>query len=214
MSKIFVAPAIAFLLAAPVFAQESPSADTSFTGPRAELFGGYEHTESHYRGGVGAPVTGKQGQSAAVGGVELGYDVPLGDRFVAGPLASYSINTTRDNCAGGAAQCVDPKMDWSVGGRVGAKLGTQALLYAKGAYVQTQESARQTVAGVGSTDRDWRGGWRAGVGAEYALSPRTYVKAEYDYTQTERFGLGQQGFTNTSLRQDRQAVVAGFGMRF
>ena len=215
MSKIFVAPAIAFLLASPGLAQTAGSADTSFTGPRAEVFGGYEHTDSHYSGGVGAPITGKHGQGAALGGVELGYDVPLGDRFIAGPLASYSINTTRKGCPAGAAQCVDPTMDWSIGGRVGAKVGDKALIYGKGAYVETQSRAKLAAAGgTTTTSRDWNGGWRAGAGAEYALSPRTYVKAEYDYTKTNRFDLAPQGFTNTSLRQDRQAVVAGFGMRF
>jgi len=221
MLKKYIVPAVvAATLAVPAFAQDTTSASatgagSSFTGARAEVFGGYLHTQSRFRGGSAATVTGNRNASTGTAGVELGYDLPIGDRFVAGPLASFSLNTTpAGSCVGSATACVKPEMDWSAGGRVGAKMGDKALIYAKGAYVDTRSGSRQLVASTLVNGHDWKSGWRAGVGAEYAVSPHAYVKAEYDYTRTGRENLDQQGMPGTNVRLERQAALAGFGVRF
>ena len=223
MLKNFLIPTIvAAALAVPAFAQDATGGasaaigcGSTFTRPRAEIFGGYVHTQSRFRGGPGAALTGNSGRSAATAGGELGYDLPIGDRFVAGPLGSFSLTTIPGgSCVGTASACIRPEMDWSAGGRFGAKMGENVLLYAKGAYVQTRIGSRQQVDTTMISSNDWRKGWRAGVGAEYAIAPHAYVKAEYDFTRTNRIGLGQQGFADTSLRLNRQAALAGFGVRF
>jgi len=220
MLKKYVVPAfVAAALAGPAFAQDAApaaaSTDSSFVGPRVEIFGGYEQNQSRFRGTPGVPVVGKRNKGSGTAGVELGYDFPIGDRIVAGPLASYSLNTTSgSSCVGSTTACLKPQMDWSAGARVGAKMGDKALVYAKGAYVDTQIGTRQLIAGSTIGGHDWRSGWRAGVGAEYAVTPHAYVKAEYDYTQTNRDDATQDGLPGTSYRLKRQAALAGFGIRF
>jgi len=192
LKKYVVSAFVVAALSGPALAQDtaaaSPGTDggSTFAGPRAEIFGGYEQNQSRFRGTAGVPVTGKRNKGSATAGVELGYDFPIGDRFVAGPLASYSINTTSgSSCVGSTTACLRPQMDWSAGARVGAKMGDKALVYAKGGYVDTQIGTRQLIAGSTIGGHDWWSGWRAGVGAEYAVAPHAYVKAEYNYTQTK-----------------------------
>jgi outer membrane immunogenic protein len=214
MKTILLASGAALLASAvPAFAQDANSSTPSFTGGRAEIFGGWDRTRQRSRFDG---VTDHAHKDGITGGVQLGYDFPLGDRIVAGPLASYQITSTKD-CIGGVG-CVKSGRQLEGGARVGYKLGDKALVYAKGAYVNGQFNAHavdysgdEPVYLVGHAKRD---GWRAGAGAEYALNAHTYVKAEYDYTKFSRFNLDDGTSGLTDVRLDRNEVLGGFGIRF
>ena len=87
-------------------------------------------------------------------------------------------------------------------------------VYGKLAYVNGQIRSKfgdgVEYAG-GHADRD---GARAGAGAEFAVTKHAYVKAEYDYTRFKSFHADDLGVTDTSLRYDRNQVLAGFGVHF
>jgi len=224
----------AFLVAAaaPALAQDATpaSADTSstatasgpsdgatFTGPRAEIFGGWDRvgTRTRYDDGT-TRVTSRSHKTGWTGGGLLGYDMPIGDRMTAGVFGSYAISTAK-TCGddGTSIACLKAGRELEGGARVGYKMGGKALLYAKGAYVNGQirgvaaDNAGDYIHGHANRD-----GWRAGAGVEYAVTNHAYVKAEYDYTRFKSFNADDLGLTDTSLRYDRNQVLAGFGVHF
>ena len=223
----------AFLVAAaaPAFAQDAtpapadtsttttsaPSGGATFTGPRAEIFGGWDRVGTRERFDDGTTrTTARSHKTAWTGGGLLGYDMPIGDKLTAGVFGSYAISTAK-TCGddGTTIACLKSGRQLEGGARVGYKVGSKALVYAKGAYVNGQ--IRGTVAddaGDYFTDHANRDGWRAGAGVEYAVTNHAYVKAEYDYTRFNSLNAGDLGLTDTSLRYDRNQVLAGFGVHF
>ena len=107
--------------------------------------------------------------------------------------------------------------DIYVGGRVGYVVSPATMIYAKGGYTNTK---LRVLAGDTNqtTDTDFNlDGWRIGAGAEHALSPNTYAKLEYRYSNYERgnidYALG--GTSNRfDVDTDRHQVVASYGFRF
>ena len=226
----------AFLIAsaAPAFAQDTPApapaasaapaasdngapvsaVSSSFTGPRVEIFGGWDRvgTRTRFDDGVTRD-TNRTHRNGVTGGVLGGYDLPIGDKLVAGAFGSYALSTAKD-CVGGVG-CVKSGRQIEGGARLGLKaLDGKALVYAKGAYVNGQIRADLfdgTDLIKGHANRD---GWRAGAGVEYAVSSHAYVKAEYDYTRFKSFDADDLGVTDTSLRYDRNQLLGGFGVRF
>jgi outer membrane immunogenic protein len=218
MKTILLAASALLVATAPAFAQDNtaaaPVSVSSFTGPRAEIFGGWDRTSRRDRiDGISDHST----KNGVTGGVLLGYDVPIGDRFIAGPLVSYAITSTKD-CVGGVG-CIKSGRQLEGGARFGAKFGDRALVYAKGAYVNGQYRAH--IADDSGPTPDYvvghknEGGWRAGAGAEFALTRHAYVKAEYDYTQLNRFDASDVIAVNaTDVRFHSSEVLGGFGIRF
>ncbi len=194
-----------------------PTDGASFTGPRAEIFGGWDRVGTRERFDDGTTrVTSRNHKTAWTGGGLLGYDYPIGDKMTVGAFGSYAISTAK-TCTGDdtSIACLKAGREIEGGARVGYKLGGKALVYAKGAYVNGQ------IRGVASDDAgDYvrghanRDGWRAGAGVEYAVTNHAYVKAEYDYTRFKSFNADELGLTDTSLRYDRNQVLAGFGIHF
>lgn len=212
----------ALLLAAaatPALAQTAATSPegSSFTGLRGEVFGGYNATVGEYNAGPASPIVSQHRHDyGGEAGLQAGYDYGFG-RFVVGPFGSVALMTSDCDHNQGMPLCVRPQMELEGGLRAGAKMmNDRALVYVKGAYVGTRFHFTDISTGpnAGLSDDSWHGGWRAGAGVEYALNPHLYVKAEYDYTRTHRFGLGQYGEGDTSLRDVRNSVLAGVGVRF
>jgi outer membrane immunogenic protein len=215
--------------AVPAFAQDAdttaaptmsaPSDGPTFTGPRAEIFGGWDRvgTRARFDDGTTRDTT-RDHKSAWTGGGLLGYDMPIGDRLTVGVLGSYAISTAKtcnysdgDGSVGG---CLKSGRELEGGARVGYKVTPRTLVYAKAAYVNGQIRGKfgdgaDYVGGHANRD-----GGRLGAGAEFAVSNHAYVKAEYDYTRFKSFHADDLGVEDTSLRYDRNQVLAGFGVHF
>lgn len=225
MKTILLASGALLLASAvPAFAQDTAGPSTTsgasdsaaFTGPRAELFGGWDRvgTRTRFDDGTTRSTTRSHKDGATFGGL-LGYDMPIGDKLTAGVYGSYAISTAK-SCAysdvGGG--CVKPGRELEGGARLGYKATPKTLVYLKGAYVNGQ--VRSTV----GSDGDYfhahanRDGWRAGAGAEYALDKHAYVKVEYDYTRFKSLNADDLGVPDTNVRFDRNQVLAGVGVRF
>ena len=143
-----------------------------------------------------------------------------------GAFGSYALQTYNgcDNRlpALTPGRCVRPERQIEAGARDGVKagdsflgFGNRALFYAKGAYVNTSVNVQSTYTSGGTFNTHRLiGGWRAGAGLEYALTGHAYIKAEYDYTRTNRFSLQPYGFANTDYRQSSIQILGGFGIRF
>jgi outer membrane immunogenic protein len=179
--------------ASPALAQET----APFQGARVEGIIGYDRLNVEDEGANGVTF-----------GAGIGYDIQRG-RGVFGIEAEIT-DSSADECVGdvviaGDALCASAGRDLYVGGRAGAVVAPNLLLYAKAGYSNARVSLDYDD-GPGTTVADYRlsrnlDGVRVGAGAEYAIGPNSYLKAEYRYSNYE------QGF-------DRHQIVGGFGFRF
>lgn len=165
------------------------------TGLRVEGLVGYDR----------ADVPGDDSDGVAYG-VAAGYDVRMGGA-IAGIEAELSESTvdecTDDVFQAGDTLCASAGRDIYVGGRIGAAVGENSLVYGKAGYTNARLNTDYSTGIVGeevltSENLD---GVRVGAGAEFGIGPNSYVKTEYRYSNYE------QDF-------ERHQVVAGFGFRF
>lgn len=192
MRKLILAALVAGTAAAPAFAQDSGA----FTGPRVEGIVGYESV-------------GVEDLDDNTGGVTygagLGYDFQVGN-LVAGIEGEVTDSTTEECSEGvevaGDSLCAQIGRDFYAGARIGTVIGSRTLLYAKAGYTNAR---LQTEYDDGDEDVIETGnnldGVRLGAGAEFALGPNSFVKAEYRYSNYEQDFEKHQG-------------VVGFGFRF
>jgi outer membrane immunogenic protein len=191
MRKYILAALLAGTAATPAMAQEA----APFTGLRAEGIVGYESTEFE-----------DEGSNGVAYGVGVGYDFQMGGA-VAGVEAEISDSTV-DECiddidVAGDELCVQSGRDIYVGGRVGGLVTPRTLIYAKAGYVNGRVNVEYDAPGTANDEDDGANldGVRVGAGAEFALGPNSYTKAEYRYSNYEA------GF-------DKHQGVVGFGFRF
>jgi len=191
MRSIVVAALLAASTATPALAQDA-SGRAPFTGPRVEGLVGWDRVSNN-------------GHDDAVAyGIGAGYDFQTGMGLVG--IEAEASDSTAKACAG-SATAADPRLcakagrDLYVGGRIGTVVGDRTLLYVKAGY--TNARAKGTLDDGTTVVRGSRkfDGYRVGAGAEYAVGPNAFVKAEYRYSNYE------QGFS-------RNQVLAGFGFRF
>lgn len=191
MRTYLTAAMLAGMLASPAAAQTIDP----LTGFRIEGLVGYDR----------ADVPGDDADGVAYG-VAAGYDVRMGGA-VAGVEAELSESTI-DECTSDALQvgdtlCASTGRDIYVGGRVGAAVAPNSLVYAKAGYTNARLNTDYSTGIIGEEVRTSENldGVRVGAGAEFGIGPNSYVKTEYRYSNYE------QDF-------ERHQVVAGFGFRF
>jgi outer membrane immunogenic protein len=184
MSKFIYAALLMGAAAAPALAQDGPSAGT-FNGAHVEALGGWDRVQ-----GEGSHDDG------VLYGVGAGYDIQRGNA-VFGVEGEASDSTQKEKFDGLTEHA---SRDLYVGGRAGAVIGGNNLLYAKAGYTNARYAVSGTSTGAdlahGNLD-----GVRVGAGIEHQLSNRAFVKTEYRYSNYEK-GVS------------RNQVVAGVGMRF
>ena len=138
-------------------------------------------------------------------GIGGGYDVQLGGALVG--IEGEVTDSNNKQCVG-ARTAADPRLcakaarDLYVGGRVGKVIGGRTLLYVKAGYTNarfklTDDDGTNQI----TLDRTNLNGVRVGAGAEYSITPNSFVKAEYRYSNYE------QGF-------ERHQLLGGVGFRF
>ena len=193
MRKYLLALFAAGVAATPAMAQES----APFSGVRVEGIVGYDTTDVEDENSDGITY-----------GAQVGYDIQSGNAVFG--IEGEASDSTVDECVNdvdvvGDELCVQAGRDLYVGGRVGAVVGSNVLLYGKAGYSNARV-ALDYEDGTAGTALDFEegenlDGVRVGGGAEIALGPNAYAKAEYRYSNYE------QGF-------DRHQVVGGIGFRF
>ncbi len=193
MRKYLLASLLAATVAGPALAQEA----APFSGVRVEGVVGYDTTDVEGEGSDGVTY-----------GAQLGYDVQSGGAVFG--VEAEASDSTIDECVGdvdlaGDELCVEAGRDLYVGGRAGAAVGRNLLVYAKGGYSNARVGVDYEDGTTGTALDFEQGrnldGVRVGGGLEVAVGPNSYAKTEYRYSNYE------DGF-------DRHQVVAGFGFRF
>lgn len=176
--------------ASPAFAQ----VDAPFTGPRIEGLVGWDH-----------PVTNPGHDDAVTYGVAAGYDMQMGFGLLG--VDVEAMDSDAKACSGAETVaspriCAKAGRDLYAGARLGTVVGGLGLVYVKAGYtnarVQLNSDNGTTDTRLAKSDLD---GIRVGAGAEYAVGPNSFVKAEYRYSNYEA-GL------------ERHQVLGGFGFRF
>ena len=179
--------------AVPAAAQDS----APFSGLRVEGVVGYD----------AADVEGENSDGVTYG-AQVGYDVRSGNAVFG--VEGEATDSTVDECVNdvtvaGDELCVGAGRDLYVGGRVGAAVSDNVLLYGKAGYTNARVGLDYDDGTAGDAldfeEGENLDGARVGGGVEVALGPNSYAKTEYRYSNYE------QGF-------DRHQVVAGFGFRF
>jgi outer membrane immunogenic protein len=163
VNRILIAAVLAATAATPALAQETAEVQAnSFTGFRVG-------------GDVGIADEDILGTEAFTYGAEVGYDFDLG-----GAVAGVSA---------GIQDSTDTGRELSVGGRLGAKVSSNALVYGSAAY-SNLKAAGFKLDGV-----------RFGVGVEVVPTEHFFVKAE-------------QRYANYELGAELWQTTIGFGWRF
>jgi outer membrane immunogenic protein len=193
MKSLYVAAAI-------VGASLANSAQAEeFTGPRIEATAGWDQVDydlSRYS------IAGDSKRSGINWGFAAGYDVPLGDTFVAGLEAGMNFSNVDQGFSDGTASyLLHARRDVDLSARLGARLGGNALLYAKAGYTNFQVGADTTVDGTTTSQRTNLDGVRLGAGVELGITKAAYLKGEYRYSNYE------QGVS-------KNEVLTGIGLRF
>lgn len=204
-------------IASPAMAQDSDS----FTGFRLEGLVGYDSVRPGSDVDIDNADDIDQSIDDVTYGVGVGYDMNMGG-VVLGVEGEYmeSQAKTEYDTAGftefGVAN-IDAGRDLYAGVRVGVPLGERALVYAKGGYTNARLNVLATD-NTTDTDTDINlDGWRAGAGAEFALTDNFFIKAEYRYSN---YGEGEieapSGLESDrfDVDLDRHQVVGGVGVRF
>ena len=154
---LLAATAAAFAFATPAMAQDAPAAPAGF---RIEALVGWDHPgiDGFHADGV-------------LFGVGAGYDVPVNRSVSLGLDVEASDSTAKKDG-------VSTRRDLYAGGRVNVAVSPRANLYLKGGYT----NARLHIEDLGSANGD---GFRIGAGGQYTVSGKTYVGAEYRYSNYE-----------------------------
>ena len=215
-----IAAASVVAMAAPAWAQ---SGQAPFSGVRAGVSAGYDHIRSGSTEDVDDTRDLKQSIDGVSYNAVLGYDAPVGENLRVGAeasigdsSASWDNNNSQPNVFN--LGTVEAQRDIYVGGRVGYVTSPKTMLYAKGGYTNQRFGLQGTDGTTDLTQRLDTDGFRAGAGAEYALSDKMYIGAEYNYSNYSKGELDFDGNTpdgsQFNIDTDRHQVMATAGIRF
>ena len=206
-------------IATPAMAQDEAN---TFTGLWGGVIGGYDTSRAGSSTDDDANEDNDQSIDGFGYGVQLGYDVDLGG-VVVGAEAEYSDSTAGVEFDEGDPETfglgnVETGRDLYFGARIGAKVGPNAMVYAKGGYTNTKYEVRASDGTTEFTQDFDTDGYRLGAGAEYALGRNAFVKLEYRYSNYSEGEVDFDGAADDSDRfdidLDRHQVMAGVGFRF
>lgn len=208
MKKIALLAAAAAFISVPAMAQEQ----ADMGGLKVGVVAGYDSVKLKFDGDSGS-------KGGFQYGVTAGYDFDMGGAVV-GVEAELADATTKETVADafffGDEFSLAASREIYVGGRVGAKVGSNALLYVKGGYVNSKfKLSYDDGDGFSFRDSDKLDGFRIGAGAEMTKS-NYFGRLEYRYTDLGTHGredLEDLGFDD-GLKASRHQVVATVGVRF
>src|SRR5271155_965760 len=176
------------------------------------------------------PFDGFSGNGSYFGGIQIGYDYMLPNRFVLGVEADTSFPSfpnLNGISVGGTSAFVSPfgpeslsetvVYSGTVRGRIGYAPG-HWLVYATGGLAWTYDQLTLTNFATGTTDMPflWRLGWAAGAGVEVPVAPHWTARLEYlstDYGNASALfaNAGQRSASDFSLQELRAGLNYQFG---
>lgn len=165
----------------PIALVTSPAAAASFAGGHVEAIAGFDRTDT-------APGQGARG--VLVYGIGVGYDLVAARNIRLGVEGEWHDSTGRQTVAG-VRQSVGRSL--YAGLRAGVVIAPRLLGYLEGGYVNGRFLADNAPALIGN-------GWRAGVGGEFAVTSKSFVSAEYRFSNYGQTVRGQDWVAAAGLR--------------
>ncbi|MGO4169932.1 outer membrane protein [Novosphingobium sp. YAF33] len=191
------------LIAAPALAQEENTA----TGIKAGVIVGYDSTNLSY-------YDLDESKGGFLYGATLGYDYDAGP-VVVGIESEITGATTKqsyDNLVLADDRWkLSAGRDLYVGARLGVNVTPTVLLYAKGGYTNARADLTIRYDGEKYSEHDNLDGFRVGAGAEVAVTPATFARIEYRYSD---YGNYQYEDVESAIGLSRHQVALTSGFRF
>lgn len=161
---------------------------------------------------------GNARSNGVLGGLQAGYNIQSGS-LVYGLEGDMQLSaqkkTVTNTLAGYTAQMKDPAFG-TIRARLGYAMGN-TLLYATGGVAFTNVKARLTdnILLLSDSSNEWRTGWTAGAGVEYAFTNNWSTKLEYLYVDTGKHWIGNVANAyGTRETQSFHVVRAGLNYKF
>jgi outer membrane immunogenic protein len=149
-----------------------------------------------------------------VGGVQVGYNHQV-DAFVFGLEADFSSTDYSASETFGGVLGVELEMDWVASAR--ARFGyafDRLLVYGTGGMAFGQAELAYRLGAVEITEDETHTGFIIGAGAEYALTDRLSVKAEYAFTEFGEETYFEDAAFDSELDIESQRIVLGVSFHF
>ena len=216
MRKLILATlAATTVLAVPAAAQDAGP----FTGARAGVILGYDALRPGDT--QDSMIRGDQGSDGFLYGGDIGYDVAFNNLVlgVEGEITGSTgrvTNDPRDPNDFGYGR-VKAGRDLYIGGRIGFIAAPTTLIYGKVGYTNARLDLTRRDATTETGANFNLDGFRLGAGVEQSLTPSTYAKLEYRYSNYGEARLRYPNGASTGtfgVDTDRHQVAAGLGFRF
>lgn len=197
----------------------SPASAADFNGPRAEIRLGYDRVKVSYDyRDFEESVSGSDSKGKFGAGIEIGADTQPSANFVFGGYFGLDATTNR-KCTevfGLDEACIKFSRNRYAGLRAGFVAADRTLIYVKGGLSQGRVTASyEDFENIldDYSEKDTRGGYHFGVGAEFNIASKGYVKAELVRTNYTGYGYRDEDYSESVDARRDQAMV-GFGLRF
>ena len=197
----------------------SPAYAAGFTGPRAEVRGGWDRTTIDIDYDDGVDAFSDDGSDSGLNiGAELGFDFPIGTGAVAGVYGGVEWANTKEcgEIYGDDEACLKLGRSFTLGGRIGAIISPRALIYVKGGYSNGQIKATYEDfidSDFNFSDSANRDGYHLGLGGELSLSNNVYARAEYVRTNYNDYDYSDED-VDVKVDSHRDQLLVGVGFRF
>jgi outer membrane immunogenic protein len=207
--------AVCAVISVPASAQEFPGGHLEALVGYDSLRGAVAYTDSAF---PEDNFSADESTNGVVFGVAGGYDVRMLDGWYVGIEGSFDFadNQRCEEIFGSDAACFDVGNNYAVGGRVGTRLASNAMLYVGAAFVSGEAEISyedQIDPSNNFTLSDRREGYRLSTGIERRLTGMMFAKVEYRYSDYGDYDLAD-GTERISLGFDRHHIVGGVGFRF
>lgn len=164
-------------------------------GPRVEVRAGWDRLDFDLGN------LDRRSEGVTYGGA-IGFDKDLAGGLFAGVEGTVDFSSAELVASAASGTAYAPRRDFGLSFRVGTTIGANAKVFGKIGYANALFRDQTLLPdGTHSGKSIYRDGIRLGLGTEVPITQRTYLKAEYDYT-------------NYSGGVQRNQVLTGFGVRF
>lgn len=149
------------------------------------------------------------------GGLFAGYGHRFGDWYAGGEIAGGGSNVEWKHVRTNFGRTFSTQEKYSIRGslRIGRVLNDSALLYVRGGAVRTQFQTTYQIGSVFVDQDDSRNGWLVGAGLEAAVTDRTFIRLEYDYSAYAQYKVDYLSGVDTFDPRASRAELA-VGVRF
>ena len=172
-------------------------------------------------------LVGNDDDDGAAYGVEIGYDMQIGDSFVVGAYGGVDLSDSNicSELVEDDLACAELGRTFTAGVRAGVPIGNNSLIYAKGGYsngkldltydpdITDNDDEEPGEIAAFSENRD---GYHLGAGAEVGITASIYAKLEYVYTDfgSGSYPLDEEDEVSVDVKSSRHQALVGLGLRF